>query len=49
MGRDVFPRIVTDLKTGSVSMSVGLLVPLAGGSTLKNAVIFCVVSGLVGG
>ena len=47
MGRD--PQIFTDLETGSVSKSVGLLVPLEGGSTLKNVVILCVVSGLVGG
>ena len=47
MGQD--PQILTDLETGSVSKSVGLLVPLAGGSMLKNVVIFCLVFGLVGG
>ena len=49
MGRDTVAQILIDLETGPVSMSIGLLVPLASGSTLKNVVIFCVVLGLVGG
>ena len=42
-------QIFIDLEIGSESQSVHILVPLEGGITLKNVVILCVVSGLVGG
>lgn len=34
-------HILTDLESGYVLVSVGLLVPLSEGSTLKNFVILC--------
>lgn len=43
------PRILTDLESGCVLVSIGLLVPLSKGSTLKNVVILCVGFGLMGG
>jgi hypothetical protein len=42
-------RILTDLGSGFVPMSVGRLVPLPEGSTVKNEVILCVESSLMGG
>jgi hypothetical protein len=43
------PQVLTDLGFGYVLMSVGHLVPLLEGSTVKNEVILCVESGLMGG
>jgi hypothetical protein len=42
MERGRAPRVLTDLGSGSILMSVGRLVPLLEGSTVKNEVILFV-------
>jgi hypothetical protein len=49
MERGRTSRVLIDLRSGSVLMSVGRLVPLPEGSAMKNEVILCVESGLMGG
>lgn len=49
MWRGEVPHILSNLESGDVLVSIGLLVPLSGGVTLKNVVILCVGYGLMGG
>ena len=49
MWRGEVPQILIELEHGSELVSIGLLVPLSEGGTLKNVVILCVGSGLMGG